>query len=120
MGLEGPHEGFFVVLLVVVAEEVEDAVDDEEGGFSFGGVASFGGLPEGLGEGDYYVAEVWGLVGGCGEGVGRVVGLGLGVVVALPGAGVGWGEGQDVGDLVGAAVFGVEGADCFVVAEGDG
>ena len=95
-------------------------MDDEEGGFSFGGVVSLGGLSEGLGEGDYDVAEVGGLVGWRGEGVGRVVRLGFGGVVALPGAVVGWGEGEDVGGFVGAAVFCVEGADCFVVAEGDG
>ena len=47
--MEGPHEGFFALFVVVVAEEVEDAVDDEEGGLAFGGVAGFGGLAEGLG-----------------------------------------------------------------------
>ncbi len=120
MGLEGPHSGFFVGELVVVAEEVKDAVDDQEGGFALGGVAGFGGLALGLGEGDYDVAEVRGVVGGRGEdGVGFVRG-GLGVVVALPRAGVGGGEGEDVGDFVLAAVLRVEGEDCVVVAEGDG
>ena len=68
MVLEGPHEGFFVLLVVVVAEDVEDAVDYEEGGFPLDEVTGVGGLSEGLGEADYHVAEVWEFVGWCGEG----------------------------------------------------
>ncbi len=44
----------------------------------------------------------------------------MGVVVALPRAGVDGGESEDVGDLVVAAIAGVEVADGWVVAEGEG
>ena len=105
---------------MIVAEEVEDAVDDEEGYFVLDGATGFVGLTEGLGEADDNVAEVRGFVGGRGEdGVGSVRG-GLGIVVALPWTGVGGGEGEDVGDFVVAAIAGVEGSDSGVVAEGEG
>lgn len=117
--MEGPHEGFFVCFVVVVAEEMEDAVDDEERDFSLVGVGGFVGLPNSLGEGDDDVAEVWGFVWRCGEGFRGWVRCGFGVV-ALPGTGVGGGEGENVGDFVVAAIAGVQSADCVVVTEGDG
>ena len=94
-------------------------MDDKEGNLVLGGVTSFGCLPKHLGEGDYNVAEVGGVVGGCGEEGVRFVGIKLGIVVALPGAGVGGGEGEDVGDFVVAAIAGVEGPDGFVVAKSE-
>lgn len=118
--MEGPHAGSFPFAIVVVTEEVEDAVDDEEGYFAFWGVTGLVCLAEGLGEAEDNVAQVWGLVGGGGEdGVGFARG-GLGIVVTLPRAGVGGGEGEDVCDFIVAAVAGVEVADCGVVAEGEG
>ena len=57
-----------MLFVVVVAQEVEDAVDDEEGGFPLYGAVGVGGLPEGLGDADYNVAEIWGFVGGSGKG----------------------------------------------------
>ena len=77
-------------------------------------------LAEGLGEADDNVAQVRGLVGWCGEGGRGFVRVGLGIIVTLPRAGVGGGEGEDVCDFVVAAVAGVEGADCGVVAESEG
>ena len=52
-----------MLFVVVVAEEVEDSVDDEEGGFLLYGASGVDGLSEGLGEADYNVAQVWGFVG---------------------------------------------------------
>ena len=49
--MEGPHEGFFLFSVVVVAEEVEDAVDDKEGDFSLVGVSGCRRPAGGLGGG---------------------------------------------------------------------
>ena len=49
MVLEEPHEGFFVLFIVVVAEDVEDAVDYEEGGFPLDEVTGVGRLVGGPG-----------------------------------------------------------------------
>ena len=57
-----------MLFVVVVAQEVEDAVDDEEGGFPLYGASGVGGLSEGLREADYNVAEIWGFVEGSGKG----------------------------------------------------
>ena len=107
-----------MLFVVVVAEEVEDAVDDEEGGFPLDGVSRFGGLSEGLGEADYNVAQVWGFVWGSGKGGVWLVRGGFGIVITLPWARVAGGERQNVRDRVSASIVGVEGADCVVVAEG--
>ncbi len=107
-----------MLFVVVVAQEVEDSVDDQEGGFPLDGVVCGGGLSEGLGEADYHVAQVWGFVGGRGKGGGCFVRCGFSIVMTLPRAGMAGGESQDVGDRVSAAVLSVESADCVVVAEG--
>ena len=117
--MEGPHAGLFLGFVVVVAEEVEDAVDDKKRGFMFGRVASFCGLAEGLGKADYNVAEVRRIVGRSRE-FGEEIVWSWKVVIALPWAGMFRREGKNVGDLVFAAKSGIQGAYCGVVAEGEG
>ena len=104
--MEGPHAGLFLGFVVVVAEEVEDAVDYEKGGFTFGRVASVGGLAEGLREADDNVAEVWWLVRRSREFGEEIVGCWK-VVIALPRAGMFRREGKNVGGLVFAAKSGI-------------
>jgi hypothetical protein len=82
-----------LVGLMVVAEEVEEAVEHEDGDFGFGVVAEVAGLGGGAVDGDGEVAEVAGGIRG-------------------------W-EGEDVGGLVEPAEVAVEAAEIVVGGDED-
>ena len=114
---QGLHGGAFRVVIMVVAQEVQGAVDQQEGEFAFEGNAGGFGLPPGLGQGYGDVAQRRGFAVRQGEkiGAGGLRRGGWRVIRAGPGAGVLRRKGKDVGGFVAAPVSPVQGADGVVV-----